>query len=91
MATPATIAIKGTLNPDGTIHVDLPEGWQPGEVTVEIAIEPTYTEEELDELLKPNPRPASEIETGGWEDLEIQDGAEWVENQRRKRREQNKW
>ena len=88
----ATIVIKGTLNPDGTIHIDLPDGWQPGEIMVELAVEPTFTDEELDQLMQPQSgKPASEIETGGWEDLDIQDGAEWVEQQRRKRREQNKW
>lgn len=86
-----TITIKGTLTPEGIIQVDLPDGWQPGEISVEIAIEPTFTDAELDDLMTPNPKPANQIKTGGWEDLGIADSVEWVKQQRKKRNEQNKW
>ena len=85
------IQIKGILTQDGKIEVVLPEGWQPGEVNVEINIDPAFTDEELKELLQSNPKPANQIETGGWEDLGIDDGVSYVEEMRRKRRKKNQW
>lgn len=85
------IQIKGILTRDGKIEVELPDGWQPGEVHVEISIEPTFTDEELDELIQFNPKPASEIKTGGWEDIDIHDSVSFVEEMRRKRWEKNQW
>ena len=89
-----TIIIKGRLTDDGHIEAELPDGWQPGEVSIEIAVDPdtVWTEEELaelEELMKPEPRPANEIETGGWEDMGIEDSVGFVEEMRRKRRERN--
>jgi hypothetical protein len=86
-----TIHIKGVLTQDGKIELELPEGWQPGEVSVEINVEPAFTDEELDELLQSNPKPANPIVTGGWEDLDIRDSVAFVEEMRRKRRERNQW
>lgn len=85
------IQVKAILTEDGKIEIDLPEGWQPGEISVEISLEPTFTDEELEELMQFNPKPASEIETGGWEDMGIQDSVAFVEEIRRKRREKNQW
>ena len=85
------IQIKGILTQDGKIEVELPDGWQPGEVHVEISIEPAFTDEELDALIQFNPKPANQIKTGGWEDLDIVDGVSFVEEMRRKRREKNQW
>ena len=91
----AIIRLKGILTENGEIKVDLPDNWQPGEVEVVItASESTWTDEEwaeIEELLKPEPRPASEIETGGWEDMGIEDSVAFVEEMRRKRREKNQW
>lgn len=87
----AMVSVKGILTEDGKIEVDLLEGWQAGEIRVEVQIEPVYTEEELDELIQFNPKPANEIQTGGWEDAGIEDSVEFVENLRRKRREKNQW
>jgi hypothetical protein len=54
-----------------------------------------WTQAELDELLTIEPMTGREIVaaglTGGWRDLNIQDGAAWVEAQRRKRRERRQW
>lgn len=87
----STIQVTGFLTPDGKIELDLPEGWQSGEVQVSIIIEPTFTDEELDEMMVSNPKPANQIETGGWEDVAIDDSVEWVKNQRRKNQRDNQW
>lgn len=109
----AMVSVKGILTEDGKIEVDLPEGWQAGEIRVEVQIEPAWTDEEIDEVLNfkgkslgdidPSllgagldancfqAKPASEIQTGGWEDAGIEDSVEFVENLRRKRRERNQW
>ena len=45
--------------------------------------------------MTPTPKTGAEIvaagHTGGWEDYGISDSVEWVEEQRRKRREQREW
>lgn len=54
-----------------------------------------WSEDELAELLQIRPMTGAEIVaaglTGGWADLDIPDGATWVEEQRRKRRERHQW
>jgi hypothetical protein len=70
--------VKGYITEDGQLKVELPEGWQPGEVEVTIAVteksgdeipweERPWTQEELDESLKFKPVPAEDIVPGGWE------------------------
>jgi hypothetical protein len=96
-----TIVVNGHITPNGKLEVDLPDDLPSGEVRVilEFPESEDWTEEELEELkelLTPDPKTGAEIvaglkERGGWEDLGITSGAEWVENLRRKRREQNKW
>ncbi len=87
-----TIRISGRLTEEGRIEVDhLPEGWQPGEITVELSLEREWSNEELDELLRSEPVPASQIKTGGWEHLGIEDSVEYVEELRRKRQEKTQW
>ena len=93
----AIIRLKGILTETGEIKVDLPENWQPGEIEVLIPTEEMeWTEEELaelEELMKPEPVPASQIvtaeEIGSWSDIE--DSVAFVEELRRKRRERNQW
>jgi hypothetical protein len=60
--------------------------------------DPTLTEAELAELLKPGtPRTGAEIaariraEGGGWEQKGITDSVAWLREQRRIRRERRKW
>ena len=93
-----TITLKGYITEDGQIKVDLPENHPVGEVT--LIIEPVddeapWTDEEIDELLRPEPKTGAEIvqnlAIGSWSDLGIKDGVEWVEEQRRKRREKRGW
>ena len=64
----------------------------------ELSEDRPWTEEEIQEMLKPGtPKTGAEIaaeiekEGGGWEHYGITDSAEWVEEQRRKRRERNQW
>lgn len=57
-------------------------------------VEP-LTDEEIADMLRPEPMTGTEIVaaglTGGWADMGITDGAEWVQEQRRKRWEQHVW
>jgi hypothetical protein len=100
-----TFHLKGKITRKGKLKIDLPEGLAPGEVEVTITV-PTpddlsdedrpFTDEELKELMRPDPKTGAEIvarlkKEGGWEDKGILDGVEWVQEQRRKRRERHKW
>jgi len=55
----------------------------------------TWDEAELDALLTVDPMTGREIVaaglTGGWRDMDIPDGAAWVEARRRTQRENRKW
>jgi hypothetical protein len=91
--------IKGRLTDDGRIEAELPEGWQPGEVSIEIAVDAdtVWTEEELEELAQymkfEGGKTLGEIPSeliGAGADWDIGDSAEWVEEQRRKRREERR-
>lgn len=57
--------------------------------------EPPLTREELAALLQVEPLSGAEIVarglTGTWAHLGISDGAEWVNEQKRKRRERRQW
>lgn len=54
-----------------------------------------WDEDELEELLTVEPMTGREIVaaglTGGWRDLDVEDGAAWVEKRRRAQRERRKW
>ena len=54
-----------------------------------------WTEAELTELLTVEPMTGREIVaaglTGGWRDLDVEDGATWVEKRRQAQRERRKW
>jgi len=54
-----------------------------------------WTDEEIAEMLQPDPKTGAEIvalgHTGGWEHLGIEDSVEWLQEQRRKRREARGW
>lgn len=95
------LKLRGKITPDGKLEVDLPAGVASEEVIVTVESvtaddtaweETAWTSEELRELLTPEPKTGKEIaawlesvETG-WENLGMS-GEEWVEQQRRKRRE----
>jgi hypothetical protein len=85
----ATIQLPGTITEDGQLDVELPAG--EARITIEIPA-PGWTSEELAEALKIQPLTGAEMVaaglTGGWEVNES--GAEWVERQRRERREQRR-
>jgi hypothetical protein len=92
------IQISGRITPSGKLEAELPPGLPPGdvEIIVQIPIEETWTDEELEEILRPvAPMTGSQIVEagllGGWADQGIGAGAEWVEEQRRKHREQTQW
>ena len=55
----------------------------------------TWTEAELSELLTVEPMTGREIVeaglTGGWRDLDVEDGAVWVEKRRQAQHERHQW
>jgi len=86
-----TLHLTAHVNEKGELTAKLPVDVLLGEIeiTVEVPDESvTWTEEELEELLKPVPPMTGKeiIEAGlagGWADEDIVDGATWVEEQRR--------
>jgi hypothetical protein len=78
-----TLQIKGHITEEGELRVELPEDVQAGDVEITIRwdeaqetdddIPPTFTDEELAELSKPEPTPFHLIETGIWQDSGIED------------------
>ncbi len=91
-----TIRLTGDITENGQLQVELPLGLPSGrvEISIEIPTE-TWTDEELHQLMHPEPMTGSEIVaaqlTGGWSDAGIIDGAAWVQEQRRKRKDQREW
>lgn len=104
-----TIKLTGHITENGQLELELPEGLPPGEVqiTIEVPVvadeipweERPWTDEEIQEMMKIEPKTgaeiAAEIQAGlfaddSWTDIKIS-GAEWVEQQRRKRQERNRW
>ncbi len=103
------ITVKGYVTEEGEIRLEHPLEIPPGEVELiirelkpsqednnEAEAVPTWTDEELDELLRPNPHPLTGAEivaaglVGGWEHKGITDGQAWVEEVKRKRKERRK-
>ena len=96
------IRLKGFITEDGQLQVDLPEGLPPGEVEITLDLSTMdwesrpWTKVEIDELMQPDLKTGSEIVAmlqvmggEGWD--HIQDGAAWVEQQRRQQREASQW
>ncbi|MEW6578773.1 MAG: hypothetical protein AB1435_06210 [Chloroflexota bacterium] len=86
------IEVKGRINQEGKLEVELPEGLPPGEVRVRIereAAEP-LTDAEIERLMQTDPATGAAIVAeglpGGWRDQGIEDGQAWVEEQRRRRK-----
>jgi hypothetical protein len=94
------ITIRGEIK-NGELKVDLPDNVQDGEVEVTIPVSDTgelpweerpWAEDELADMLNFEGKSLGEIETGGWEDLEITDSVSFVEDLRRKEEERHsKW
>jgi hypothetical protein len=97
----AALHLKAIVTADRQLKLDLPTTLPVGsEVEVTLELEPTWTEEELAELMKdyhhPTPMTGAEIVallnemgTTGWE--HIQDSGEWVAEQRRKSAKRAAW
>ncbi len=93
----ATIRLKGYITETGEIKVDLPKNHPVGEVnlTIEAPREDEKTEQETDsddDVLQFKGQTLGEILesglVGAWSDWDIGDSEEWVQEQRRKRREE---
>ena len=97
----ATIHLTGRVTEDGELVFEAPKNLPPGEVQITIEMsreekpEQDFTDEEIKELLTFTPKSGKEIVEqgliGGGEDMGITDSVAWVEEQRRKRRERNRW
>jgi hypothetical protein len=87
------IQLNGHITEEGELKLDLPSGLPAGEarITIEIPVEMAKPSEALTRSLQIEPLTGAEIVaaglTGGWAEEGITDGAAWVEEQRRKRRE----
>ena len=102
------IELTGKINDQGELEIELPKGLPHHsrvKVTLEILAEknPTsweeqpWTDEELEALLKTDPKTGAEITDWlmkegdtGWETFGMT-GEEWVEQKRRKDRERSQW
>jgi hypothetical protein len=86
-----TITVKGQLDEEGQVRVELPANFIPGEVeiTLRVADEAAddddaelWSDDELRALIQPSPKSGAEIAKsdaiGGWAHLGITDSAEWV-------------
>ena len=94
----AIIRLNGRITETGQLEVDLPDNLPAGEVSVTIEVDSEseipwekrpWTDEEIQTFLRVEPKSGAEIvaqlqRDGGWEDQDIHDGAEWVNEQRRK-------
>lgn len=94
-----TLELQGRITESGDLEIKLPAGLPAGEVTVRIEVpevpgeseDQTWTEEELREFMKPEPKSGREIaalleqmEPIEFVNPEITDPVEWTEEQRRK-------
>jgi hypothetical protein len=97
------ITVKGYIK-NGELHVNLPKNVADGEIQIELPVETDkhtftddqpLTDEEIDALMKPDPKQGSEIvknpAIGSWAHKGITDSVKWVAEQRRKRREKRGW
>lgn len=91
------IHLNGRITESGELECDLPEGLPSGDarITIEIGDESGWTPKDLDEALRTVPMTGRQLVEsgllGGWEGEGIEDSAAWVEEQRRRRREQRGW
>jgi len=80
--------IQGKLK-DGKLEIEIPDDLREGEYSVLVEVnQPVDTPDDDEVRIQFQPKPAEQIQTGGWEHVDIQDSVEWVSEQRRKRREQ---
>lgn len=93
-----TLHLKGQVTSDGQLVVDLPKTVPVGDVDITIEIpnaDEQFTPEEIQELMTFTPTSGADVVAaglvGGWEDKGITDPVAWVEEQRRKQREQRGW
>ena len=86
------VKIRGHIK-DGKLAVELPENVVDGEVEVTLPVQDAevWTDAEIQEFMTFKPVPANQLKTGGWEGMDIEDSAEWVEELRRKEEERQGW
>ncbi|MBZ0295962.1 MAG: hypothetical protein K8L99_25605 [Anaerolineae bacterium] len=75
------VKVKGIIK-DGRLIVDLPENAADGEIEIPIPVKDDEAElspAELEDYFQFKGLPFGEIEIGGWEDMRIEDSAEFVD------------
>jgi hypothetical protein len=89
------IRLNGRITDTGELEMDLPSGLPSGEARITIEIPAESRPDSVGEALRIEPMTGAEIVRagllGGWKDEGITDGAAWVEEVRRKRRENRQW
>ncbi|MBL8165539.1 MAG: hypothetical protein JNJ61_26385 [Anaerolineae bacterium] len=93
-----TIRLRGQVTPDGQLRFDVPDDLPLGDVDITLEFpspEEQFTEAEVKDMLTFIPTSGAEIIAdglvGGWEDLGITDSVTFVDELRRKQREQRGW
>jgi len=93
-----TIHIKGRITADGLLQFEPPRNLPPGEVEITLQIpegNESFTDEEIKDLLTFTPTSGADVVAaglvGGWEHKGITDSVAFVEELRRKQREQRSW
>lgn len=93
-----TLHIKGQVTADGQLVFELPDNLPPGDVDITIDIpdvDEQFTPSEVRDLLTFIPTSGADVVAaglvGGWEHKNITDPVVWVDEQRRKQREQREW
>src|SRR5262245_46767666 len=84
-----TRAVADALSHNPEAVIELPTG--EAQITIESSVESGWTSDELDRALEVVPLTGAEIVrsglTGGWSHKKIAHGEDWVQEQRRQRRE----
>lgn len=93
------VRVKGKLTESGQIELELPENWQAGDIIIEIPVQQTQiarSEFGTVDISHFAGKTLGEIDKnliGAGADWEIGDSADWVDEQRKKRTEEqrSKW
>ena len=89
------ITLKGYVTEEGELKVELPDDHPVGEVNVTIESLEMLTDDEIAEMMRPQPKTGAEIAQsdaiGAWAHRGIKDGVDWVQEQRHKRRNKLGW
>lgn len=88
-----TYQLKGTINGDGELHIQLPEGFLPGDVEVIVTLDAPIDDESeaqiqhhlMPKAAKNGAEIAAFLRSGAWDATpweDVTDPVEWLESQR---------